>query len=292
MDPLPLDHLSDALGRSWIAGRRLLVLVFLVLIDALFPVFRSLVVTTVFPIRKLEALLTLKGCIGPGAEEQFEEYAVVSRRIDEWQRDLENLASQETRFHRILDAFIDIQTERGAEAPGTDSFPPLFVDALAACEHAYQAHAMAEQWRAQHDQLDVFRAGAHYAYHADGLGSITCITDAVQASVRAHRYDAWGKATTDSGTLPNPFLVHGAWAVAAYGYSRVTDDFDFLVVLDDRAVRGLEGRCRRWGRSPSDPRRGRASRTAPRDGCPISSLNLRGPSNGSGRGVSAAASCE
>ena len=36
-----------------------------------------------------------------------------------------------------------------------------------------------------------------------------------------------------------PFLVHGAWALAAYGYPRATDDFDFLVVLEDRSVRGL-----------------------------------------------------
>ena len=37
-----------------------------------------------------------------------------------------------------------------------------------------------------------------------------------------------------------PFLIHGAWALAAYGYARATDDFDFLVVLEDRAVRRLE----------------------------------------------------
>ena len=37
-----------------------------------------------------------------------------------------------------------------------------------------------------------------------------------------------------------PFLVHGAWALAAYGYARATDDFDFLVVLDEDAVDRLE----------------------------------------------------
>ena len=36
-----------------------------------------------------------------------------------------------------------------------------------------------------------------------------------------------------------PFLVHGAWALAAYGYPRATDDFDFLVVLEESALRGL-----------------------------------------------------
>jgi len=41
-----------------------------------------------------------------------------------------------------------------------------------------------------------------------------------------------------------PFLVHGAWALAAYGYARATDDFDFLAVLDERPLRRLESAMR------------------------------------------------
>jgi hypothetical protein len=37
-----------------------------------------------------------------------------------------------------------------------------------------------------------------------------------------------------------PFLVHGAWALAAYGYARATNDFEFLAVLDNGALRRLE----------------------------------------------------
>jgi len=37
-----------------------------------------------------------------------------------------------------------------------------------------------------------------------------------------------------------PFLVHGAWALAAYGHPRATDDFDFLVSVDATHVRRLE----------------------------------------------------
>ena len=37
-----------------------------------------------------------------------------------------------------------------------------------------------------------------------------------------------------------PFLIHGAWALAAYGFARATEDFDFLILLDERNVRRLE----------------------------------------------------
>ena len=36
------------------------------------------------------------------------------------------------------------------------------------------------------------------------------------------------------------FLVHGAWALAAYGHPRATDDFDFLVSVEATHVRRLE----------------------------------------------------
>ena len=40
------------------------------------------------------------------------------------------------------------------------------------------------------------------------------------------------------------FLVHGAWVLAAYGYARATDDFDFLANLDEGALRRLESAMR------------------------------------------------
>lgn len=50
-----------------------------------------------------------------------------------------------------------------------------------------------------------------------------------------------------------PFLVHGAWALAAYGYARATDDFDFLAILDERALRRLDSAMREIGAFPLRP---------------------------------------
>ena len=44
-----------------------------------------------------------------------------------------------------------------------------------------------------------------------------------------------------------PFLIHGAWALAAYGFARATDDFDFLAVLENEALQRLEAAMRGIG---------------------------------------------
>ncbi len=36
-----------------------------------------------------------------------------------------------------------------------------------------------------------------------------------------------------------PFLLHGAWAMGAYGFVRGTTDIDFLIPANERSVRGL-----------------------------------------------------
>ncbi len=41
------------------------------------------------------------------------------------------------------------------------------------------------------------------------VGSVTRITDSSQATVNTYRYDGWGRATTESGTLANPFRFTG-----------------------------------------------------------------------------------
>lgn len=51
--------------------------------------------------------------------------------------------------------------------------------------------------------------GAAYAYHGDGLGSVTRITDGDGNAVRAYEYkDAFGSFTS-SGSLENPFAFTG-----------------------------------------------------------------------------------
>ncbi len=59
------------------------------------------------------------------------------------------------------------------------------------------------------EPISIFRSGAYYSYHRDALGSVTRITDANRNTVTTYRYDGWGRATTESGTLPNPFRFTG-----------------------------------------------------------------------------------
>ena len=53
------------------------------------------------------------------------------------------------------------------------------------------------------------RGGQNYFYHADGLGSITAITNSTGATVKTYRYDAFGNIVSQIGTLANPFTYTG-----------------------------------------------------------------------------------
>lgn len=59
------------------------------------------------------------------------------------------------------------------------------------------------------EPLGVSRGGSYYSLHADGLGSITRMTDSGGTTVNTYRYDAWGRTTSESGTLPNPYRYAG-----------------------------------------------------------------------------------
>ena len=85
--------------------------------------------------------------------------------------------------------------------------------------------------------LDLSRLGTKIA-HPEILRTPEKVLTATVKSLRRHRV---------------PFLVHGAWALAAYGYARATDDFDFLAVLDDGSLRGLESAMRELGALPLRP---------------------------------------
>lgn len=54
------------------------------------------------------------------------------------------------------------------------------------------------------EPVGLLRSGSHYAYQKDGLGSVSKVTDASQATVRSYSYSPWGE-TTSTGSLPNPY---------------------------------------------------------------------------------------
>lgn len=56
------------------------------------------------------------------------------------------------------------------------------------------------------DVLYVSRGGAAYAYHRDGQGSVTEITDANRQVVNAYLYDSFGNLVASNETVPNRLL--------------------------------------------------------------------------------------
>src|SRR5437899_2292022 len=55
------------------------------------------------------------------------------------------------------------------------------------------------------EPLAMLRSGATSYYHADGLGSITSLSNAAGSLVQTYTFDSFGKQTGSSGSLVNPF---------------------------------------------------------------------------------------
>ena len=51
----------------------------------------------------------------------------------------------------------------------------------------------------------MYRGGAGYVYHADGLGSIVGLTDVNGNVAASYTYDSFGNLTASTGTVTNPF---------------------------------------------------------------------------------------
>ncbi len=51
----------------------------------------------------------------------------------------------------------------------------------------------------------MLRSAATSYYHADGLGSVTSLTNAAEALAQTYTYDSFGTPTASSGSLTNPF---------------------------------------------------------------------------------------
>src|SRR2546428_1523214 len=55
------------------------------------------------------------------------------------------------------------------------------------------------------EPLAMYRGGAGYVYHADGLGSIGGLTDATGNIAATYTYDSFGNLTASTGTVTNPY---------------------------------------------------------------------------------------
>ena len=59
------------------------------------------------------------------------------------------------------------------------------------------------------EPLAMLRSGATSYYHADGLGSVTSLSNTAGSIANTYTYDSFGKLTASSGTLTNPFQYTG-----------------------------------------------------------------------------------
>jgi hypothetical protein len=54
------------------------------------------------------------------------------------------------------------------------------------------------------EPLAMLRSGATSYYQADGIGSVTSLSNGAGALVQTYTFDSFGKTTTSSGSLTNP----------------------------------------------------------------------------------------
>lgn len=59
------------------------------------------------------------------------------------------------------------------------------------------------------EHLALVTGGQSYYYHADGLGSITRITDSAKKVVQSYAYDSFGQITSALGNLDQPYTFTG-----------------------------------------------------------------------------------
>ncbi len=55
------------------------------------------------------------------------------------------------------------------------------------------------------EPLAMLRSGATSYFHADGLGSVTSLSNAAGSIANTYTYDSFGKLTASTGSLVNPF---------------------------------------------------------------------------------------
>jgi len=80
-------------------------------------------------------------------------------------------------------------------------------------EETNAAGAVVARYTQTADRLDepiaMLRSSATSYYHADGLGSVTSLSNAAGSLAQTYTFDAFGKQTASSGSLTNPFQYTG-----------------------------------------------------------------------------------
>jgi hypothetical protein len=71
--------------------------------------------------------------------------------------------------------------------------------------------------------------------------------------VQRSLYEAFADVCTALRSKKVPFMLHGAWAVAAYGFTRATEDVDFLVPNDPDTLRRVYGAMKGLRAVPVSP---------------------------------------
>ncbi len=59
------------------------------------------------------------------------------------------------------------------------------------------------------EPISMERRGQNYFYHADGLGSITSLTNSTGQTVKTYQYDSFGNIVNQTGTITNPYTYTG-----------------------------------------------------------------------------------
>jgi len=59
------------------------------------------------------------------------------------------------------------------------------------------------------EPIAVTKSGSTFFYHADGLGTVTDLTDSAGATAKSYSYDAYGNIVDQTGTLEQPYTYTG-----------------------------------------------------------------------------------
>jgi RHS repeat-associated protein len=92
---------------------------------------------------------------------------------------------------------------------GTTNFLYDSANLLEEVDNSGGVLARYNQTRGLDEELSELRAGATSYYEADGLGTITSLSNAAGVLANTYSYDSYGRLTASTGTLVNPFQYTG-----------------------------------------------------------------------------------
>jgi RHS repeat-associated protein len=92
---------------------------------------------------------------------------------------------------------------------GTANYLYDGVNLLEEVDNSGSVLARYNQTRGLDEELSEFRSGATSYYEADGLGTITSLSNPAGALANTYSYDSYGRLSASTGTLTNPFQYTG-----------------------------------------------------------------------------------